>query len=77
MSALLSGLARAASPRVVAICVIAIVAVYLALMVVLVAAAIVALVSKDNARRNNALALVRLLRWRGWGWHLDDTAPPG
>jgi hypothetical protein len=58
-------------------CLVAIVTVYLALMEVLVAAAITALVSKDAARRKDARALVRLLRWRGWGWHPDDRGSPG
>jgi hypothetical protein len=72
MPALLSDLARTASPHVVAACIIALVAAYLALVVVLVVAAIVALFTKDESRRKSALAVVRLLRWRGWGWHRDD-----
>ena len=60
-----------------AACVIALVVAYLALMVVLVIAAIVVLVSRDDERRKNALRLVRLLRWRGWGWHRDDGESPG
>jgi hypothetical protein len=77
MSVLLSDLARAADPRVVDICLVALVAAYLALMIVLVSAAIISLVSRDETRRRNALSLVRLLRWRGWGWHRDDGEPPG
>ena len=62
MPALLSNVTHAASSRVVAVCVVAVAAAYLAPMIVLVAAAITALASKDAARRNSALALVRLLR---------------
>ena len=77
MPAILPDLTRAAAPLVVDICLIAFIAVNLALVVVLIAAAIVALASKDAARRKDARALVRLLRWRGWGWHRDDEGSPG